>query len=351
MKRTFNKVLFFSITFIAFYSCNTMGKIGIQVSVPSKYPISPDIQSIAILNRSVTPEFTDYNRDSLESMLVKHDLALDTVLLDSVAADTAIQVAAKAIYDSQRFDVVVPKERNIIRKNKGGMENPLDKTFINDICNNFNVNAVLVLENFSERVSTDFSTRRYNVGYQTGRYVKVYDGVINLSYKLTWRLYQPQLNPSVSRFDASDTVFWDSSDYSLKLMYNKLPSIKEALIGGAIASGDDITDDICPKWQDETRTYFITGNKVIDAAIPLIKENKWEEAAEIWMKYSTASPNSLRSKVEYNLALAAEMNGDIDLAIEWGIKSYKTKYSREADLYLKYLDLRRASLQKASRNL
>ena len=69
------------------------------------------------------------------------------------------------------------------------------------------------------------------------------------------------------------------------------------------------------------------------------------------MKYSTASPNSLRSKVEYNLALAAEMNGDIDLAIEWGIKSYKTKYSREADLYLKYLDLRRASLQKASRNL
>src|ERR1035437_5203774 len=140
MERIIHKVLFFSITLIAFYSCNTLGKIGIQVSVPPKYPVSPDIQSIAILNRSLTPEFTDYNRDSLESMLVKHDLALDTVLLDSVAADTVIQVVAKSIFDSQRFDVVVPKERNIIRNDKGSMQNPLDESFINDICKNFNVN-------------------------------------------------------------------------------------------------------------------------------------------------------------------------------------------------------------------
>lgn len=351
MKYCINKVLFFSITLIAFYSCNTLGKISIQVSVPPKYPISPDIQSIAILNRSLTPKFADFDRDSLEKVLVKHDLALDTIFLDSVASDTAIQVTAKAIFESQRFDVVVPKERNIVREDNGGILNPLDMSYISDICKEFNVNGVLVLENFSEKIFTDFSTRRFNVGYQTGRYIKEYDGVINLSYKLGWRLYQPQLNPSVLRFEISDTIFWESSDYSLKMMYNKLPSIKEALIGGGIASGQDMADKITPTWRDEIRRYYITGNKEIDAAIPLIKENKWEEAAEIWMKYSKVSPNSMRSKVEYNLALAAEMAGDIDLAIEWGIKSYKTKYSREAELYLKYLDLRRKELQKSPKNL
>lgn len=351
MKYCINKVLFFSITLIAFYSCNTLGKISIQVSVPPKYPISPDIQSIAILNRSITPKFADFDRDSLEKVLVKHDLALDTIFLDSVASDTAIQVTAKAIFESQRFDVVVPKERNIVREDNGGILNPLDMSYISDICKEFNVNGVLVLENFSEKIFTDFSTRRFNVGYQTGRYIKEYDGVINLSYKLGWRLYQPQLNPSVLRFEISDTIFWESSDYSLKMMYNKLPSIKEALIGGGIASGQDMADKITPTWRDEIRRYYITGNKEIDTAIPLIKENKWEEAAEIWMKYSKVSPNSMRSKVEYNLALAAEMAGDIDLAIEWGIKSYKTKYSREAELYLKYLDLRRKELQKSPKNL
>jgi hypothetical protein len=43
-------------------------------------------------------------------------------------------------------------------------------------------------------------------------------------------------------------------------------------------------------------------------------------------------------------------SGDIDLAIDWGVKSYKTKYSREAEVYLKRLELRRVALRKASRN-
>jgi hypothetical protein len=112
-----------------------------------------------------------------------------------------------------------------------------------------------------------------------------------------------------------------------------------------------MADNISPKWQDENRKYYITGNKEIDTAIPLIKENKWEEAAEIWMKYSSVSSKSLRSKVEFNLALAAEMTGDIDLAIDWAFKSYKTKYSRIADLYLNYLNQRHSSLEKSSRNI
>lgn len=351
MSININKVLYFSIILIVFYSCNSLGKISIQVSVPPKYPVSPEIQSVAILNRSLTRNFNNLERDSLEKILVKSELSLDTVFLDSVASDTAIQVAAKALFDSQRFDVVVPSERNIIRNDNGNMLNPLNTYYIDDLCKDYNVNGVLVLEDFSERVFTDFTTRRFNVGYESARFIKEYNGIINISYNLTWRLYQPHLTPSVLRYETNDTIFWDSSDYSLRAMYDKLPSIKEALIGGGIASGLDIAGKITPTWKDEIRKYYITGNKEIDAAIPMIKMNKWEEAAEIWMKYSTVSSISLRSKVEFNLALAAEMNGDLDLAIDWGIKSYKTRYSREAELYLKYLDRKRQELQKASANM
>jgi len=346
----FKRVLLFSIIIIAFYSCNSLGKIGIEISVPPKYPLSSDIQSIAILNRSMTRNFTNLQRDSLERILVNKGLNVDTIFLDSIAADTTIQVAAKALFESERFDVVIPLERNIRRDDNEGILSPLDSAFVNDICNNFNVNGVLVLENFSEKITTDFNVEKFNVGFESGRYIKEYSGVINLSYKMDWRFYQPKLNPPVLRFEVRDTIFWDSYDYSIQKMYEKLPSLKEALIGGGIASGLDMAGYISPKWMDDNRKYYITGNKYIDAAIPLIKMNKWEEAAEIWMKYASASPKSLRSKVEYNLALASEMTGDFDLAIEWGLKSFKTKYSREAELYLKYLDLRRSALSKAPAN-
>jgi hypothetical protein len=87
-----------------------------------------------------------------------------------------------------------------------------------------------------------------------------------------------------------------------------------------------------------------------DPTIPLIKLNKWDKAYAIWKNYSSEPSNSLRSKIEYNLALATEMTGDIDGAIEWAGKSLKSKYSRSTELYLKYLGFRRSKLEEASKN-
>jgi hypothetical protein len=344
MKIIIQKTFSFLITISAFCSCSSLGKIGIQVAVPPKYSVSNEIQSLAILDRSLTRRFSNIERDSLEKILVDHELDLDTIFLDSIAADTAIQVVAKALYESGRFDATVPEQRNITRRDFGGVLPPLEKEFIDTICKDFNTDGVLVLEDFSEKITTDFSTTRFNLEF--GQSSNEYSGVINLLYKSVWRLYQPGLDPPILRFEVNDSIFWDSRDYSLKQMYDKLPSIKEALIGGGIASAEHMANDISPKWQDQDRKYYITGNKEIDAAIPLIKANKWEEAAEIWKKYTSVSSKSLLGKVEFNLALAAEMTGNIDLAIEWAVKSYKTKYTRTVDLYLEFLNQRKLILKK-----
>ena len=41
--------------------------------------------------------------------------------------------------------------------------------------------------------------------------------------------------------------------------------------------------------------------------------------------------------MEFNLALASEMNGDLAGAIEWAQKSFNTKYTLAADNYLRLL--------------
>ncbi len=340
MREMIQRFFFFLIVVTALYSCTSLAKIDIQVSVPPKYPVSSEIQSIALLNRSLTPKFANLDRDSLEKMLVKHDLDLDTLFQDSIAADTAIQTAAKVLFESGRFDAVVPEERNVWRVDLGGVLAPLDKDYIDTLCQNFNVDAILALEEFSEHLTTDFSITRYGEIYGLGRSLNEYDGVINVQYQSVWRLYQPKVSPPIRKFEISDTIFWEGRDYSLQEMYSQLPSIKEALIGGGIASGTEIASSISPTWQDEVRKYYKTGNKEADAAIPLFRENKWEEAAELWMKYSGASSKTLRSRIEFNLALAAEMNGDLNLAIDWLSKSIKTKYSGTANLYLNWLKKR-----------
>jgi hypothetical protein len=326
------------IVFIAFAicACSSLKNIEIEIAIPPQYPIGEDVQSLALLNRSLTKGFTNNSIDSLEKILVNHRMILDTVFQDSVATDTVIQVAAKALFESQRFDVVVPKDRNIIRTDNEEIVNPLKISFINDICTDFKVDGVLVLESFVEQLKT-----KYNLIARGGPYDNGLSASTDLAYFSEWRLYRPNNLKPVIRFQIGDSIFWNAESSTLEETYAQMPRTKEALVGGGIASGLKMAAYISPSWVNQTRYYYLTGKNEIDAAVPLINNNKWEEATTIWAKYALYPSKTIRSKVQYNLALAAEMNGELNLAIEWGLKSFKSRYTKAIEVYLKTLDNKR----------
>lgn len=332
------KGIFFVFVLSALYSCVSLKKIGIQVSVLPEYPIAEDIQSIVVLNRSMTNKFTNIESDTL----IDSRLTVDSVFQDSSATDTAIQVAAKALYESGRFDVMIPNERNIVRNDSEKIANPLPTSYINDMCRDFNVDAVLVLENFDELLKTNYYLHQYSDR-------NWYYATTDLSYLSEWRLYRPNDLKPVIRFQFGDSIFWHAECPSLKLTAEQMPRTKDALIGGGIAAGLKIGEYISPLWIDQTRYYYLTGKPEIDAAIPLIQNNKWEDAAVIWSKYADIDSKTIKSKVEFNLALAAEMSGDLDLATEWGLKSFKTRYTKASEDYIRLLDDKIKALQTESK--
>jgi hypothetical protein len=335
------KGVVFAVIGLVLYSCSSLRSIEIEVAVLPEYPIADNIQSLALMNRSMDLQFSNIKPDSLEKMLINKKMVIDTVFQDSLAADTAIQVAAKALFESGRFDAVVPKARNIDRLTNDDISNPLTHTYISTICKDFNVDAVLVLESFNEHLATTYRVTQDGVNY-----FKVYEAATDITYQSEWRLYRPdELKPSV-RFYVTDSIFWKDESSFLKDLYEKMPLTKEALIGGGIASGLKMAGYISTNWVSQSRMYFLTGKPEIDAAVPLIKENKWAEAADLWAKYAKTNSRRTRGKVEFNLALAAEMNGDLDQAIEWGLKSFKTSYSKATEEYLKILDTNRKAKQK-----
>ncbi len=336
-------IMFFFIS-LSIFSCSSLKNIGIEVAVQPEYPIGEDIQSLVLLNRSMTNRFTNTKTDSLEKTLVNNKMSMDTIFQDSIAADTVIQIAARALYESARFDVVVPKERNIIRTDNEEIVKPLNINFINEICSDFKVDGVLVLESFAEQLKT-----KYYLKSTEGPYNNEFSAATDVAYFSEWRLYRPHDRKPVIRFQIGDSIFWSIYSFSLEDVYKQMPRTKEALIGGGIAAGLKMSAYISPSWVNKTRYYYLTGKSEIDAAVPLIKSNKWEEAASIWTKYASISSKTIRSKVEFNLAVAAEMSGDMDLAIEWGLKSFKTRYTKAIEVYLKTLDDKRTTLLKENK--
>lgn len=323
--------------FVLLTSCVSMGKISVQVATPPKRAVADDIQSIVLMNRSMTDAFKNLNQDSLESKLVSNKLVLNELLLDSMAADTTLKVLGNALYESGRFDVVIPVQRNLQNSNVSYLtKSPsLKLPQVKQICEEFEVDALLTLENFYQNVSTSYQV---GYGYVTEfGLAKDYTIFVQIAFNSNWKLYQPGEKLMIATFEVKDTIFWERSAASLQEAYEKIPTMKEAVLNGAIENGQILATYISPGWVPQSRSYFITKNNEADKAIASLKKNDWKEARDIWMKFSTSSSATLRSQIEYNLALAAEMNGDMNESMEWAQKSLKTKYSKATDDYIKLL--------------
>lgn len=328
--------------FILLTSCVSMGKISIQVSAPPSKAISNEIQSIVLMNRSMNSSFSNLNQDTLENLFVKKKLVLDELMLDSLAADTTLKTTGNALYESGRFDVVIPVQRNLpnINLSHTTKSTSLSLAQVNQICSEFKTDALLSLENFYENVNTS-----YQVGYdRSPDYMATTNIIIQVAYHSNWKLYQPGEKLKIATFEVNDTIFWERNGNSLQETYEELPTIKDALISGAIENGQSLSGYISPGWQEQERNYFITNNAEADRAITFLNSNNWKEAERIWMKFSTSTSSGFRSKIEYNLALAAEMNGDLKAAFQWAEKSFKSKYSRTAEEYIKLLNKRLDSI-------
>ncbi len=100
----------------------------------------------------------------------------------------------------------------------------------------------------------------------------------------------------------------------------------------------DFAELLIPHWVEVQRMYYKSGQCRIKKAEELIKENDWIEAAEIWKKNVNNKNKSIAAKSMFNLALACEIEGDIDAAIDWAVKSFHV-FERKNELnYYNCLD-------------
>lgn len=318
-----------------------------QVEIPQtpQIKISDSIQSFTILNHSLTPEFQNFNKDSLQLSFYKQNFTANKILLDSIVSDSIIKTLGEILYNSERFDIVIPVERNISRLLPFNQTpTPLDWDYVESICNQFHTDALIVLENVAMRAVTNYQVQ---VEFIDFHYKKSHYASIDFYSRAHWRIYDPKKKLILIDYKMNeDTLFWDSKEIYLKTTFEKLPSIKEA----AFQTGDKIAQDfgekISPNWVEESRYYYVVNDSAIDESVRLAAKGDWNGALQNWLKYSETGNSVKRSKIMLNLALAYEMTGDLSTAISTVIESQKIYYREITNLYLKMLLKRNAKTTK-----
>jgi hypothetical protein len=149
-----------------------------------------------------------------------------------------------------------------------------------------------------------------------------------------------------------DTIKWDSPAENLFQAIRKLPPRTDAILNAADIAATKNVEFLVPHWIEVTRMYYKSGQVDLKKTEQLIAENRWLEAAEIWKKNTTNKNKSVAAKSMYNMALACEISGDFDAAIDWAVKSFHVFgskneiHAQHCQDYIRILGQRKVDVKK-----
>ncbi len=329
-----------------FASCSSIRSIPVEVANLPGERISDSIQSLTLVNRAVNNRFRSYRADSLQQIFFQRQFNMDTLLLDTQAADTLLLALGDMLFESGRFDVVIPENRLLSANSYSFIPSTMPWHEVDTLTKTFNTDAVLSLEHFKTRIITKYEKEalydQNSDQFHTGYFAQMI-----VAYESLFRIYNPTEKEVVKNIIVMDTLHWEDSDMAIRPLFNRFTTVKAAMIESGIHSALRLSEKIGPVWRLTRRSYYFKGHPLLDSAHLHVLNGEWEEATDLWLQLAaSAGSKSLKSKVEFNLALAYELYGDIDEAIRWGLKSYETMFRPVTYNYLETLNVRKQQLSK-----
>ncbi|SHI82220.1 hypothetical protein SAMN05444280_106118 [Tangfeifania diversioriginum] len=333
--------------------CNTLNNIqtiDLEVFVPASIVFPPEYKNVAVRynnsNAQYNPWFAEY---SIESVAAR-----DTTNIDSIASEIYFREFLETLKYQNFFDTIVYIEPGNYKETRFSDEliKPDSLTTEDETPGNLSTRELSsILTTYpADSLAANKITLDPDLGlYSKNKLQQIADTTqcdILLSFDLFSSLdgigYNPELDKSYHLvFNMAFWNFYDLSDQELQYFYNrvdtiswqsdeitafaslqKLPQREKALKEAAQISAISFAEFLVPHWELVQRMYYKSGNSGLRKTDKFISEGKWLEAAAIWKANIENKNDRIAAKSMFNMALASEMEGYLDAAIDWAVKSY-----------------------------
>ena len=322
-------------------SCSITKPLYIEYPEKSARELPDNIQSLLIVGRVIDENYTNLETDSLQKIFYKQQFDYDTIINDVQAVDTTIKALGNLLYESGRYDIVIPENRFLDFEKNAFITSEMSWDEVKALCDTFHTDAVVSLDHFRTRVITSYDKDEYFVPFEN-QFYSMSEVSMKIAFEAVARIYDPLTEKIRSRLILRDTLIWEDADRSVNELFNRFTPVKEALSETGIAVALEFSHQITPKCNQEKRAYFASGDSNMKQAAQYAVSGQWDSAISLWKETAEKTKsNSLKSKAEFNIALGYEMLGDIDSAISWALQSYKTMYRTNTYNYLEILKRRK----------
>ncbi len=284
-------------------SCGSINYLEIETYNPAEITFPEQVGKILIVNNAVPqPERSVCNYTYMGVMQDTCKVSVDSALI------YACRTLGKAILEGDYFhDVLLYNEP--LRTDNGFLaEQKLTSDRVDDLCRETSADAVISLEKLLFVLKKE--VKKTPEGYV--------EGTIRMDMGGMFRAYLPNRATPLASVQMNDSIFWSESGLVAAELDFLLPSFEEAVKIAGIYYGGKIYPNFVPYWQNETRWYYSSLGSDWKRASAFVRAGKWSEAGDVWKQlYQRASKEKTKAQAATNIALACEMEGLFDEALEW----------------------------------
>jgi hypothetical protein len=303
-----NTIFLFALAMLLFTSCKTYEYFNIEVLEPADLYLSPAIQTLAIAHNI---SLADADSAGMP-FRIYGELYYDTVFIDTALSRASINGLADELIFTGRLSTVTidSLEKSLPKNTMDYTQSDID--FIRNLCDENASNAFLILNQIAHENSYD----EY-FGKSGGFY-----GVFKVVMKTEWLLINPYTSKLLDRKLMNDTLFYELEDLEIDENDDGFEVRKEILTKAALNSGFNYASWISPHYVQTSRLVFTKGDKNIKSGYEQAQSGNWKSAAHYWRESLTSGDIKIKAQACFNLALANEMEGLLEPALEWAKESY-----------------------------
>lgn len=338
-------LLLFTAMILALSSCKT-SQTSMQILVPAQIDVPQSIQSVGVANRSLPGKGNTFGN------IVEGLFSGEAVFADKEGSERCLAGISAKLNEAPRFSAATLHGAGLTGTGTKKFAPPLDWGEVNKLCKQYNVDALVVLESFDSDTYIDKSQRKVKRKIDD-REVMVTEYLADMTITVNsgWRIYDNTSKRIVDENVYTDQKSWDSKGDSPEEAMRRLPSKRSAINETGYFSGAQYAIRISPTWMNASRSYYIKGSDPMKEAKSYVKTGNWDGAIEIWKKEVQNPDPEVAGRACYNMAVASEMKGNLNLALEWANKALRKYNNKKASSYISVLNRRLADQRRLDTQL
>ncbi len=340
------RLLFLALSFSILLS-GCMSTLNIRALKPSDVMLPENVQKIAVVNRFIPGSKSNQTLNIIEGIATG-----EGIFTDREGAENAVNGLLQQLKQSPRYEVVQPAAE--LKGNGLGVFPPLlPAEEVRAICDKVGAQALATLEAFDsdniyhDEIENRKSTTKEGVAIVT----IIHHAKLDTRVTIGFRIYDAKTNSLYDEFKGEQRMGWDKEGPTVEAARALLPPNRQAIKDVGFIAGTQYAIRIAPSWINIARQYYPKGNDDMKNAAIRMRAGKWDAAAEIYKLLTVANDKKIAGKAAYNMAVIAEAQGKLDIALDWATKSASEFKNKKAARYIDILRYRKAEQERVDRQM